>query len=320
MSGRPNSTFDRPSGFTYLRRVAGAGRLWFRWSLLGRVQAPGPIVLVSAASVAAPLIGGLFYSAARRGPSQTWSRHLGSGVAGARSAMDYEPMDALRLVHETLSALKHPNDFHAMARLPVTGRNGTVAYLRAVPAELKGEARSDARLMAEWRGLHRRAFFTWMTTTEQSTKRWLTECYGPSDEDIIFMIETPERTPFGHLALYHFEAGGAACEFGRVLRGPEAGPTGGMTLAARCLLLWAASTLGIRRVFLEVFKENQKAISLYERLGFIATETVPLRRVEAGETTRWEKITQGGGCGSGIDGYALRMEATADRLQALARG
>ncbi|PYT08779.1 MAG: hypothetical protein DMF49_04285, partial [Acidobacteria bacterium] len=96
--------------------------------------------------------------------------------------------------------------------------------------------------------------------------------------------------------------------------------TGGMTLAARCLLLWAASTLGIRRVFLEVFKENQKAISLYERLGFIATETVPLRRVEAGETTRWEKITQGGGCGSGIDGYALRMEATADRLQALARG
>src|SRR5207249_1054947 len=27
MSGRPNSTFDRPSGFTYLRRVAGAGPL-----------------------------------------------------------------------------------------------------------------------------------------------------------------------------------------------------------------------------------------------------------------------------------------------------
>jgi lipopolysaccharide transport system permease protein len=33
----------------------------FRWSLLGKAQTPGPMVLVSAATVTALLIGGLFY-------------------------------------------------------------------------------------------------------------------------------------------------------------------------------------------------------------------------------------------------------------------
>ena len=121
------------------------------------------------------------------------------------------------------------------------------------------------------------------------------------------MVETSGHQPFGHVALYNFQAGGAACEFGRVLRGLHIGPHGGMTLASSRLLLWAMTDLKVEQFFLEVLGSNQKAISFYEGLGFRLGNAIPLRRIEVGEIIRWEKLT-GTADGNGSTGYALRME------------
>ena len=131
------------------------------------------------------------------------------------------------------------------------------------------------------------------------------------------MIETPDGLPFGHLALYNFQCGGATCEFGRVLRGPGIGLNGGMTIGSAALLLWAASELNVEHFFLEVFNDNRKAISLYERLGFSGTDTVPLKRMDIGGFIRWEKLTEEPLSGPTADGYALRMETTAEQLHQL---
>lgn len=191
-----------------------------------------------------------------------------------------------------------------------------VGYLRPVPSSLQGEASNDARLMAEWRNLHRRAFFTWITATEESTAAWLAQHYAPSNHDIMFMVETAEKTAYGHLALYNFDVNSKGCEFGRVLRGSSIGPKGGMAHAIRSLTSWAVATLGIREFFLEVFRDNLQAISLYARCGFHTTATYGLQRVDTAECIRWEKISGEHLHQHGIDGHALRMELKAEPLDA----
>ena len=225
-------------------------------------------------------------------------------------------MDNLKRAKDTIAALKHPKDFESIPELPVRQQDQIVGFLRAVPSELRGMASADARLMAAWRNFHKTAFFTWVTSTEESTRQWLANKYAPDNQDIVFMVETTDHVPFGHVALYNFQDNGPACEFGRVLRGPELGPSGVMTAASFVLLLWAVVELHINKFFLEVFEDNSKAISLYERLGFSGMTTVPLKRMDSDGVTLWEKIADPSSSGASVDGYALRMETTAEQLRA----
>lgn len=219
-------------------------------------------------------------------------------------------------IARTLGRLKRPVNLDASLRLPVTLGVTLVAYLRPVRVSPHDESSSDARLMAAWRNQHHTAFFSWFTATEESTRRWLAESYAPDDLDIMFMLETPDRRPFGHVALYNFSQDGTECEFGRILRGPDAHPAGGMALGSLTLLRWAAAELRVRRFSLEVFRDNHKAIALYDRLGFTVVRTLPLRRIETGGTVRWEKMAPTIAAETAADGYALRMATTADRLHA----
>ena len=89
-------------------------------------------------------------------------------------------MDTLPHIQRTIADLKHPSDFEAIPGIPIIRREQVVAYLRPVPSKLKGQALADSHLMAEWRNFHKGAFFDWITSTENSTGKWLAEKYGPA--------------------------------------------------------------------------------------------------------------------------------------------
>jgi RimJ/RimL family protein N-acetyltransferase len=217
---------------------------------------------------------------------------------------------------ETIFKLKHPRNPHAMPRIKVTSQGQVVAYLRAIPSDLNGEGLKDALLMTEWRNLHRKAFFSWIAPTEESTAYWLSSAYAPNNQDIMFMIETGDRKPYGHLALYNFNFSEMRCEVGRVVRGTKLGPKGGITLSMLSLLHWAASKLKTRIFFLDVFENNRRAISFYVRCGFQPIERIPLAKIETPKMTRWEKIKVDARKNQKFDQYALRMELNAENLYA----
>ena len=215
----------------------------------------------------------------------------------------------MQKIRRVLTALKYPQAASASFRLPVRVRGTPVAYLRAIPACLGGESSCDAHLMTKWRNTHREAFFTWREWTEISMREWLATSYGPDGEDILFMVVTPEGRPFGHMALSNFVDEGRACEFGRVLRGSNAGPENGMTWAASALLHWAHSALGVERFFLEVLQNNDRAIAMYERLGFRVTSSVLLTRESRGAVTRWVRQRLGESVAPDAHAYAMDVAA-----------
>lgn len=212
--------------------------------------------------------------------------------------------------------LKHPRDHDRLPRIPVRREDGLLGFLRVVPSELKGEAVNDAALMAGWRNLQKTAFFTWIDSTADSTAKWLTTVYAADAASIIFMVETDEKVPFGHLGLAHIDAESSTCEFGRVLRGDGVVPRGGMTIAAQTLLAWAAAELGIRRFYLDAFRDNATAMALYRRCGFSITETFPLKKIEEGNCVKWVRSRTDL---NGAVALAVRMELAADSLAGVDR-
>jgi diamine N-acetyltransferase len=130
----------------------------------------------------------------------------------------------------------------------------------------------DLSLTLRWRNqdhIRRWFFFSDLIAPEQHAS-WF-EQYCERDNDFVFMIEDVKsgNQPVGQVALYHIDWSQGRAEFGRLMIG-EARATGkGIAFYATQLALQIAfQFLGLQEVYLEVYADNQQAISIYDRVGF----------------------------------------------------
>lgn len=106
---------------------------------------------------------------------------------------------------------------------------------------------------------------------EQHLSWW--EEYRTKNNDFIFIIEETKKPnrPVGQVSLYNIDLENNEAEYGRLMIGDnEARGKGLARRATELLMTWAFNSLGIKRIYLEVFKDNTVAISLYRRCGFIS--------------------------------------------------
>jgi diamine N-acetyltransferase len=113
-------------------------------------------------------------------------------------------------------------------------------------------------------------FKTTRTLTPEQHAAWFDQ-YIQRDDDFLFIVEADGR-PVGQASVYGINQEESVAEIGRFLVAPEAAGRGYMSLACGELLRCCADTLGLRSVFLEVRKENERAIRIYARNGFIGEE------------------------------------------------
>lgn len=174
--------------------------------------------------------------------------------------------------------------------IPIYNRGELILHLRPVPAVPGGVATNDARLISEWRNDHRESFFTWFTSTEESTRRWIREQVTPREDRILFMIQPPTGAPIGHVGLTNFDFRMRTCECDNVIRGVDGVVPGALTFACKTLLQWVFSYLGAESVTLRVFSDNIRAVNLYERCGFRVVGRVPSKRIDEAGTIRWVEM------------------------------
>lgn len=104
---------------------------------------------------------------------------------------------------------------------------------------------------------------------EQQLKWW--DKYSQATDEIMFMIEVlPQDLPIGAVALYKIILNHTA-EFGRLMIGEMNERGKGYALEATVLLTdYGFSRFGLNTIDLEVFPNNNQAIKMYERAGFIS--------------------------------------------------
>lgn len=149
---------------------------------------------------------------------------------------------------------------------------------------------ADLPVTLEWRRQEevRRWFRVSDELTEQQHRSWF-ERYQTMADDLVFVVEHNGR-PAGQVSIYRIDHEASTAEVGRFVMAPWAQGRGWFAEACRALLSFAAESLGLARVELEVKEENMRAIGIYQRAGF--KEMV---RVDGYVWMRHEFMQGGGG-------------------------
>lgn len=130
-------------------------------------------------------------------------------------------------------------------------------------------AEKDLERMRLWRNRENcnETFIDRSLITKEAQIKWY-EKYKADAQDRMFMIVW-EKKPVGVIALYHIDYEQGEAEFGRLLigdfeaRGKKLG-----IKATKALCDYAFEKLGLKKITLEVFKDNKPAKNIYEKIGF----------------------------------------------------
>jgi diamine N-acetyltransferase len=89
------------------------------------------------------------------------------------------------------------------------------------------------------------------------------------DDALMFIVQRTEtEEPVGQVSIYRIDREVGEAEVGRFIAAPDATGKGLMRAGIQKLITFAFSELNLRRIYLEVYADNTRAIRLYESVGF----------------------------------------------------
>jgi RimJ/RimL family protein N-acetyltransferase len=132
--------------------------------------------------------------------------------------------------------------------------------------------KKDLRTTLEWRNSEdiRSNFFNSDIIEWKRHLDWW-GAYKHKSDDFVFIIEKIgcPNVPLGQVSLYNINFQRGEAEYGRLMIGAAGSRRLGYASdASVLLLLWGFDTLKLERIYLQVFKFNDAAISLYKKCGF----------------------------------------------------
>lgn len=123
--------------------------------------------------------------------------------------------------------------------------------------------------------------------TAKSTLNWLKDKVIDCDSKLLYIIEDTDNKRLGHLGLNFIDFEEKICELDNVIKGSTNAPKGIMQKAIGTLISYAKIHFELQNLYLRVFSDNERAIRLYERLGFEEIIRIPMtQRVEL-DTSTW---------------------------------
>jgi diamine N-acetyltransferase len=143
--------------------------------------------------------------------------------------------------------------------------------LRAPRVSLRLLSREDLAMTLAWRNRDdvRRWFLYNDALTMEQHHAWF-ETHQAGDDALMFIVEDlATRTPVGQVSIYNIDREVGEAEVGRFIAAPNASGKGFIREAILALLDFAFGELKLDRVFLEVYADNERAIRLYESVGFV---------------------------------------------------
>jgi perosamine synthetase len=154
---------------------------------------------------------------------------------------------------------------------------GTVGRTRFNLVFLTRECQENARiihLLTKWRKKHEKWFLAQFPVTDARTKKWFRERLMDDSDRLLFMISV-RGTYIGHVGLNRFDFCHETCEIDNIVRG-EGGYPGIMESAIKTMMRWGRKKLKIKGYTLSTSSDNERALRLYKRLGFVVTKQMPL--------------------------------------------
>jgi RimJ/RimL family protein N-acetyltransferase len=132
--------------------------------------------------------------------------------------------------------------------------------------KLRPLVENDIESLRILRNKNRSSFINKEEISTSKQKGWY-ENYLNDKSDYMFAIECPSLRFAGAIAIYNVDHIASCAEFGRIMV-VETAPKYTGTYAISALLLFAQKELNLKTITCSVLKSNQRAITIYERIGF----------------------------------------------------
>ncbi len=129
---------------------------------------------------------------------------------------------------------------------------------------------ADLPMTLAWRNRDEvRCWFKYDAVLTSAQHREWFDRYAEEDGNYVWIVEEAAHgEPVGQVSLYRLDRRKGEAEVGRFIAAPGCEGRGHMKAAILALKRWAFEALSLSRLYLEVFADNLRAITLYERCGF----------------------------------------------------
>lgn len=189
---------------------------------------------------------------------------------------------------DILFSLKNEKNINIPFEMSVVLPSGKALNIYVISKSFVQEAKTIS-LFAAWRDKANIWFPAQFPVTIPGTKKWAVEqLHNKKDRILFFMKLKNSSKPFAHIGLYRFNYDDKSCEIDNVIRGDDvAGTKGAMTIGIKILVDWTFTYLKVKKLFLQVFSDNKKAMKLYEEVGFKKVSQTPLVEKEENGVVMW---------------------------------
>jgi RimJ/RimL family protein N-acetyltransferase len=137
-----------------------------------------------------------------------------------------------------------------------------------VKIKLRLITKDDIEWLRTIRNQYRDHFFTHDVITPEQQRRWYQAYADSTGRDYMYIIELPDGTKIGTIALYNINMSDRTADLGRILLREEYWNHGIMEKAINMVLNLAFNSMRLFKVRIATFLDNAGAIALYHKCGF----------------------------------------------------
>lgn len=211
---------------------------------------------------------------------------LGKGIGKTSLIQPYGKVAHQDKVERFIEDTKNP-ELVEQNTIELFDEKGNLAgYLKPL-TYLTASSSEQVKLLASWREKIQSWFPSQFKVTEEGTKRWVENGIINLKDRVLYWVLDFEKKPIGHVGLFRFNHTERYCELDNIVRGVDNASPGIIRLACEALVDLCKNKLDQNDIYLRVFSDNEKALRLYNKMGFKEIQRSPLRKIVEGDTVKW---------------------------------
>lgn len=157
--------------------------------------------------------------------------------------------------------------------------------------------------LVEWRQDNPTVSNNYFLVTMEGTRKWLQKVILEDEHKIFFLLFSYSGVPIGQMGLSNINIDKGSAFIYAVIKGDKSVKGGIMEAALSGMISWSKQEFNIENYYLDVQETNDRAIRLYEKIGFKKISKIPLEKRVSETEVNWVISTR-----SQAERYDIRMK------------